>query len=70
VQAFRRDDSPYETARFRLRGLDPQAVYRLKDFDRTEAMDARGKDLMETGLVVGLPQRRSSCIIRYERIKP
>ena len=28
IQAFRRDESPYETARFKLRGLDPDAHYR------------------------------------------
>ena len=69
LQAFRRDESPYETARFKLRGLDPEAVYRLKDFDRPQPVEARGKDLMQTGLLVSLPQRRSSCIIRYERVK-
>ena len=70
VQAFRRDESPYETARFRLRGLEPDATYRLKDFDQAQPVEARGKDLMETGLLVSLPQRRSSCIIRYQRVKP
>jgi alpha-galactosidase len=70
VQAFRRDESPYETARFRLRGLEPDVAYRLKDFDQAQPVEARGKDLMETGLLVSLPQRRSSCIIRYQRVKP
>ncbi len=70
VQAFRRDESPYETARFRLRGLDPESLYRLTDFDQAQYMEARGKDLMEAGLLVSLPQRRSSCIVRYQRVKP
>ena len=70
VQAFRRDQSPYETARLRLRGLDPEAVYRLHDFDQTHPWEARGRDLLETGLLVRLPQPRSSCLIRYERVSP
>jgi alpha-galactosidase len=69
VQAFRRGESPYETARFRLRGLEPEAVYRLKDFDQPRPMEASGKDLIGNGLVLSLPQRRSSCIIQYERVK-
>jgi alpha-galactosidase len=69
VQVFRRDESPYETARFRLRGLEPEAVYRLKDFDHAQRTEARGRDLMETGLPISLPQRRSSCIVRYQRVR-
>src|ERR1035437_4961407 len=33
VQAFRRESSSYETARFKLRGLDPAASYRFTDLD-------------------------------------
>ena len=70
VQVFRRGESPYETARFRLRGLDSGAAYRLRNFDQTNSLEARGGELMEQGLLVSLPQRRSSCIIRYQRVKP
>ena len=69
VQAFRRDESPYETARFKLRGLEPAATYRVNDVDQPQSAEARGKDLMETGLLVKLPQQRSSCIVRYQRVK-
>jgi alpha-galactosidase len=69
VQAFRRGESPYETARLKLRGLEADATYRLKDFDQAQATTARGKDLMESGLLVSLPRPRSSCILRYERVK-
>ena len=51
VQCFRRDESPYETARLKLRGLDPQATYRLHDFDRPQPAEARGKDLIESGQI-------------------
>ena len=69
VQVFRRAESPYETARFKLRGLDPEATYHLKDFDKTVLHKARGKSLLESGLLVSLPMRRSSCLIRYQRAK-
>lgn len=69
VQVFRRAESPYEVARFRLRGLDPEATYRLHDFDQSEPQEARGQELLDSGLQVHLPERRSSCLIRYQRVK-
>jgi alpha-galactosidase len=67
VQVFRRGESPYETARFKLKGLDPTATYRLKDFDKPAHFEIQGKKLMETGLPISLPKKRSACIIQYER---
>ncbi|MCU0962523.1 MAG: alpha-galactosidase [Pirellulaceae bacterium] len=67
LQVFRRGESPYETARLRLRGLDPAATYCLQNFDENQSTEHRGADLMETGVLISLPQPRSSCIIRYER---
>lgn len=69
VQVFRRAESPYEVASFRLRGLDPEATYRLHDFDQPQPREARGRELLENGLPVNLPERRSSCLIRYQRVK-
>jgi hypothetical protein len=42
----------------------------VKNFDQAQPMEARGRDLMEPGLLVSLPQRRSSCVIRYQCVKP
>ena len=36
VQAFRRAESPYESIRLKLGGLDPDAVYTLTDFARSQ----------------------------------
>lgn len=69
VQVFRRAESPYEQACLRLHGLDPKATYRLENFDRATPTEASGKDLMETGLGITLPQRRTSCIVKYQRVK-
>jgi alpha-galactosidase len=69
VQVFRRAESPYEVARFRLRGLDPEVTYRLHDFDQPQPREVRGRELLENGLLVNLPERRSSCLIRYQRVK-
>ncbi len=67
VQVFRRGESPYETARLKLRGLDPAAIYRLQSFDGRPSVEHGGAELMEHGLLIDLPQPRSSGIIRYAR---
>lgn len=65
VQAFRRPESPYESARFRLRGLDRDGHYELKDFDREGTTEATGADLLEQGLLVESPRQPGAVIITY-----
>ena len=43
VQAFRRGDSIYESARLRLRGLDPEATYMVRNVDTPRATEASGR---------------------------
>ncbi len=69
VQAFRRPRSVYESARFKLRGLDAAATYRLRNFDVEGESRVSGKELMEKGLLVTLMDRPSAAIIVYERAK-
>lgn len=68
VQAFRRAESPYVVASFKLRGLDPDARYRLVNLDDAGATDATGRDLMETGLPLTMSTPSSAVIITYRRI--
>jgi alpha-galactosidase len=68
VQAFRRPASPVEAARFRLRGLDPDATYEVRDFDREGAARATGAELMAEGLPGRLVERPGSAIIVYRRL--
>ena len=67
VQAFRRAESPCESARFRLRGLDPQACYKLTDADTGPATESTGRDLMDHGLLVAVQDRPAAVVIEYER---
>jgi alpha-galactosidase len=67
IQIFRRQESPYETARFKLRGLDPAATYRLKDFDKEGTTEFRGRDLMEKGLLVTMEKAPQAAVITYEK---
>jgi alpha-galactosidase len=68
VQAFRRPDSPYETGRFRLRGLEAGAMYELKNCDAEAPVQATGKDLMDAGLLVTIPARPGAATILYKRL--
>ncbi len=67
VQSFRRDASPYESARFQLRGLDPAATYALKDLDVPGTAAATGRELMDRGLLVTARERPAAVIVLYER---
>ena len=48
VEAFRRPDSPYESGRLRLNGLDPAASYELANADQEGALTMTGREMMET----------------------
>jgi alpha-galactosidase len=66
VQAFRRPESPYESARFKLRGLDAAATYAVENFDGgTEKLT--GQELMERGLAVTAATAPTALIFIYKR---
>jgi alpha-galactosidase len=67
IEAFRRPDSPYESARFRLRGLDRDADYELVNADHQTTTTMSGRELMETGLLLTLKGRPSAALITYSR---
>lgn len=67
VQAFRRKDCVYESARFRLRGLDPKARYEVCDRDQETKVEHTGEELMNHGLLVTMPQIPSAVIVTYQR---
>jgi hypothetical protein len=67
IQAFRRPDSPFETARFKLRGLDAKASYAIKDLDAPAETTFTGADLMEKGLPVTIKDTPGAALITYRR---
>ncbi len=70
VQAFRRPDSPYESARFRLCGLNAAATYELVNLDQeTTSSTMSGRALMETGLLITLKSRPAAALITYRQQK-
>jgi hypothetical protein len=71
VQAFRRGESPYTTAVFPLRGLDPAATYTITNLDAPEApVELTGAALLAEGLPVSLTQAPQAAVILYAKREP
>ncbi len=70
VVAFRREDSPFESARFKLRGLEQSGAYRVANLDPPEAaVEMTGKELMESGLPVTMARAPQAVSLVYQRAK-
>jgi alpha-galactosidase len=67
IQVFRRPQSLYETARFKLRGLEPGARYTLTNFDVPGTVEATGAELADKGLLVDMPSAPGAVVITYAR---
>jgi alpha-galactosidase len=67
VQAFRRANSPVESCRFRLHGLDPAAIYSVTNLDAAGAVEMTGEQLMGQGLLVVLEHQPDAALITYRR---
>jgi alpha-galactosidase len=69
VQVFRRGDSPYEAARFKLHGLDARASYEVTDLDQEKPQRMSGQELLEQGLPIALTDRPGSAVISYRLVR-
>jgi alpha-galactosidase len=67
VQAFRRADCGDATARLRLRGVEPSAHYAVMDLDARVSRRMTGRELMDEGLPVNLPQRPAAAVLVYKK---
>ena len=68
VVALRRPQSPYQSGRFALVGLDGQTSYRVTNLDTKQQTTCAGKQLLEAGLEVSLETQPGSALFLYERI--
>jgi alpha-galactosidase len=69
VQAFRRAESFYEVARFRLHGLEPNARYRVTTLgSANSSTELSGGELMQTGLRVEASAAPTAVVMVYERL--
>ncbi|HRY47373.1 MAG TPA: alpha-galactosidase, partial [Candidatus Paceibacterota bacterium] len=70
VQVFRRENSPYESACFRLQGLESNVQYAVYPVDMPGAkQEHSGRELLEDGLRVSIPNRPDAAVLVYERLQ-
>jgi alpha-galactosidase len=70
VQAFRRSASASESARPKLRGLDPHAKYQITDLTRNTGsgpLEISGGELQQEGLLVIIKEHPGAVVIKYQR---
>jgi alpha-galactosidase len=67
IQAFRRPESTYTSAEYKLRGLENSAQYRVVNLDLTGSKVYSGKILMEQGLPVSIEKKPGAVIIFYTK---
>ncbi len=65
VQVFRRHNSFYESARFKLFGLDPEANYLVSNLDTDEQERLSGHGLLNDGLSVTIAAKPGVAIMTY-----
>ena len=69
VQAFRRENCIFKAADLKMRGLDANATYRLKNYDVTGEIRVTGKELMEKGISVEIPDRPGAVTVKFTKVK-
>ena len=69
VQAFRRSKNETSTNTFRLRGLDPNAKYRVHDLDQDTPLTVSGREMIEGGLSVSIPNQPGALVVHYSRME-
>ena len=71
VQVFRRRDSIAESARLKLRGLDPKAKYQITRLDREDQsgqLAISGEELLQNGISVSVVERPGAVIVKYRQV--
>jgi alpha-galactosidase len=67
ILAFRRGESPNESIRVKLRGLNEEATYELSFEDYALTIQKKGREIMD-GMEISIPQKPASLLIRYKKI--
>ena len=67
IVVLRRPESPYETARLKLRGLGGAARYEITNLDSGAKTAQAGEVLCEAGLEITLNARPGSALLTYKR---
>ena len=68
IQAFRRGESPYESIRVKLRGLEPGAIYAIMNLDAASAKQIGGEELLEQGISIAIGEKPGAAVIKYHKL--
>ncbi len=69
VQIFKRQNSFYESARFKLRELDPGATYMVTRLDSADPpWKMTGRELKDNGVLISLHDQPSAVVLTYRKI--
>ena len=68
VQVFRRENAPYEQARYFLSGIDGAAQYIFTDLDNESEIRFSGEELLKQGFTVTISDRRTAKIWQYRKL--
>jgi alpha-galactosidase len=67
LQAFRRPKSEAASATYRLQGLDEATVYAVTNLDDAKATAMTGRELIERGITISLPERPGAAVFTYRK---
>lgn len=68
VEAFRRAETAEDSRTLKLRGLDPEARYQVKDVDTGEVRQASGRSLMAEGLAVTISNKPGNALLTLKKL--
>lgn len=68
IEAFRREEASPNFP-LRLRGLNADATYHLRQFDSSWELTETGKRLMDEGFTITLPESPAAAIIVYQKVE-
>ena len=65
---FRRPDSTMVAGRFKLRGLDENAIYEIENVDTGAIVKASGAELSSKGLLIEINDAPNATILKYRAV--
>ncbi len=65
IQAFRREQSAFVSATFRLRHLNHNVMYSVEDLDTRRKVQISGQDLLDKGVPVSIPNAPGAVLLQY-----
>lgn len=68
VLSFRRDLCPFDSAVYKLKGLDPEAEYELINTDTKEKIYKRGEEIIREGITVKIADTKESGLILFKTV--